>query len=252
MLRRPNNNLALAYVKRIRQKNYNMSPYAIERVGADFHETDLSGAPSGEAYASAAAIRALARDERDEAYSLMPDECALILRRALREGRTAKDRDRLWRAVKQAIIRAGADGLREVSEMGEGLEYRMLDLAYRSASFDSFVDSCASRRYTKGRIQRHAMHLLISLSHERSRGFQSRGPAYIRALGANRAGRELLAAMRKTASLPVISKASAPWDEYAKNMMNSEHLATEIWETLTDNPRARREAMLVPIMRDEC
>jgi hypothetical protein len=56
--------------------------------------------------------------------------------------------------------------------------------------------------------------------------------------------------MRKTAALPVISRASAPWDEYASAMMDFEHRSTELWETLTENPGARAEARLIPVIRD--
>jgi predicted nucleotidyltransferase len=254
LLKRPNNNLALAYVKRIREKNYDIEPRAVERLGSGFHETAVSFAD-----ASATAIRALVFEGRfEEAYSFMPDESVRLLRRAAEAGRLTNDRDRLWRAVKQAIIRCGTDGLLGISEMGEGLENRMFGVAMRSDSFDSFVDACATRRYTKGRIQRHCAHLLINLGHEDSREFQKRGPAYIRVLGATTAGRRLLADMREKATLPVITRTSAPKSAKrgdpgvatAAKIMAFEHRATEIWETLAEKPELRSEARLIPLMPD--
>jgi predicted nucleotidyltransferase len=254
LLKGPNNNLATAYVKRIREKNYHIEPFAVERVGAGFHDKEL---PVGDGAASAATIRELLRrKETERAFSLMPEECADMLRGAMDAGRLV-DAGRLWRAVRQALLRAGAEGLREISEMREGLENRMLDAAWRSESFESFVAACVSRRYTAGRIQRHAMHLLMCLSHGESRRFQRGGPAYIRALGANETGRKLLSLMREAASLPVISKASIPKHRpdfsndfpYAARMMEIEHRATEIWEMLTDNPEIRSEARRVPVIK---
>jgi predicted nucleotidyltransferase len=254
LLKSPNNNLAAAYVKRIREKNYHMTPFAVERIGAGFHSEEL---PMGYGMASAAAIRALLRmGETGRAFSLLPKECADLLRGAMDGGRLA-DGGRLWRAVRQAFLRAGAEGIRKISEIGEGLENRMLDAAWRSESFESFVSVCVSRRYTAGRIQRHAMHLLICLGHEESRRFQRSGPAYIRVLGANETGRKLLSLMRETATLPVISKASIPkrgLDSFidfprAARMMEIEHGATEIWEMLTDNPKIRSEARRVPVIK---
>jgi predicted nucleotidyltransferase len=256
LLRSPNNNLALAYVKRLREKNYNIEPFAVERIGSGFHDEEIKGVNETKGAdkiglaASAAAIRALMRGkDAESAYSFMPPECARILREAWRGGRLAVDRDRLWRALRQALLRAGREGLRSVPEMGEGLENRMIELAWRSESFDSFVNSCVTRRYPKGRIQRYCMHLLINLRHEESRRFQRTGPAYIRALGANGTGRKLLSMMRDTASLPVVSKASALKSASgAFEMMACERRSTELWEMLTERPAIRSEIRRVPLM----
>lgn len=256
LLKSPNNNLALAYVKRIREKNYDIVPVAIKRAGRGFHDERLPDAPGDRsaAVASAAAIRALMRaGEWELAYSMTPGPCAALLQEAKSGGRLVSDSGRLWRAVKQSLLRAGPEGIRAISEMGEGLENRMTAAAWRSESFESFVDACVTRRYTKGRIQRHCMHLLIGLGHDESRAFQRGGPAYIRVLGAGETGRRLLALMRDRASLPVISKASVPKGsqgapDYASRMMEIEHRATELWETLTDCPNTRSEARRVPVM----
>jgi predicted nucleotidyltransferase len=257
LLRRPNNNLALAYVKRLREKKYAIETLAVERIGAGFHDREIPSASHGAAScgeaASACAIRELLRGEMlDDACSLLPPECAGLLRRAVIDGRAASSRDMLWRAVKQAILRAGPKGISKISEMSEGLENRMFDMAFAADSFNSFVDSCSGKRYTKGRIQRHCVHLLINLTHDDSRDFQLSGPRYIRVLGADERGRKLLAQMRTSASLPVISKASVSGAENLKNakkIMDYEHVATEIWETLTREPKAKSEARFIPVMR---
>jgi predicted nucleotidyltransferase len=258
LLKRPNNNIALAYVKRLREKGYAIEALAVERIGAGFHDGRLQlgsreAAPRDE-IASAGAIRKLLRDEMlEDACSLLPPECVGLLERAVSEGRAALSYDMLWRAVKQAVLRAGAKGISKISEMSEGLENRMFGAAFGADSFGSFVDSCSGRRYTKGRIQRHCMHLLINLTHDDSRDFQLNGPQYIRVLGAGERGRKLLAEMRASASLPVISRASASGAKRrksAKKIMDYEHVATEIWETLTRKPRAGREARLIPVMRE--
>ena len=247
-LKRSNNNLALAYAGRIRQKKYALEPRPIERVGAGYHDREIDE----KEIASATAIRDLfASDDeakKNIALSLMPEEAAELLREADENGRVANNEDRLWRALKLMLLRTDAKNLANVAEMREGLENRMLRLAYEAESFDEFIDACTSRRYPRGRIQRHCMHLLIGLTHETSRSFQESGPAYIRVLGANETGRELLAAMRKRATLPVISKASVPkaLGTYAQAMMQLEHRATEIWETLTENPGTKAEARYVP------
>ncbi|GHV55966.1 nucleotidyltransferase [Synergistales bacterium] len=245
LLKQPNNNLALAYVKRLREKQYNIVPRAIERVGAGHNDTRGAG--------SATAIRELLSNRKpEEAYSLMPSRCAEILRDETDKGRAVYGQDRLWRAVKQALISGGTRRAADISEMREGLENRLIEAAYRAGSFDEFTDMCASRRYPKGRIRRHAIHILTGLNHADGRTVQASGPTYIKALGMNGRGRELLAAMRESAALPVITRSSPPRDEtgVSELIARKERAATEIWETLTDNPRARAETMMKPVIRE--
>ncbi|MDR1966373.1 MAG: nucleotidyltransferase family protein, partial [Synergistaceae bacterium] len=244
--RHPNNSLALAYIKRIREKGYPIETIAVERIGARFHDARAS---PGE-IASATAIRnLLLRSEREFAYSLLPDASSRILKRSIESGHAALSDDRLWRAVRQAMLRASPGELSDLAEMGEGLENRMARCAYEADSLGSFVSLCTSRRYPAGRIRRYCIHMLLNLRRDASLKFQKNGPAYIRVLGANPTGRELLAKMRKSATLPVISGAPRrKASPYAGEILRFERAATEIWETLTDSPRLKAESRLVPVM----
>lgn len=245
LLRRPNNNLALAYIKRIRERNLPIEPIAIERMGGGFHETE---AKPGE-FASAASIREITRARGvGEARALMPESSLRAAERAIAGGHAALDRDRLWRAIKQALLRATPRDLSQIAEMREGVENRMIRAAYSSPSYDSFLERCTSRRYPKGRIQRYCIHLLLNLQKTESRLFQANGPAYIKVLGANARGRRLLARMRQTAALPVISRSSGTLGPYASRIIQFEHTSTEIWETLTENPRPHSESRMVPVI----
>jgi predicted nucleotidyltransferase len=247
LLKRPNNNLALAYVKRIREKNYPLTPFAVRRLGAGHNDAEADG--RAEEFASAAAIRGLAASgEIARASALMPEASARLLIEARESGHSAHDGGRLWTAIKQSLLRSGARELAGIAGVSEGIENRLMDMAYRSESYDSFAGSCVSRRYPLGRIRRICAHLLLNMRQEESLEFQKKGPAYIRTLGANERGRELLCKMRRSTSLPLIARPSAPWSAYARSMMQFEHRSTELWETLTQNPRARAESRYVPIM----
>jgi predicted nucleotidyltransferase len=245
LLRCPNNNLALAYIKRIREKKLPLEPMSIERAGGGFHDTE----PRGGEFASAAAIRELA-SARDfaKARELMPERCARILERALESGRAAASRDRLWRAIKQALLRTTPRELSRIAGMREGLENRMIRAARDSSSYDAFLDLCTSRRYPKGRVRRYCVHLLLNLNASDGGMYQANGPAYIKVLGANALGRRLLARMRTTAVLPVISRSAGALGPYASRILQFEHTSTEMWETLTENPKPRAESRMVPVM----
>jgi predicted nucleotidyltransferase len=244
-LKGPNNSLGLAYVKRIREKRYHVEVSPVRRLGAGFHDRTAPGA----GFASAASIRDMILSSGMEtAGRFMPRSCAAIMRDEIKNGHAVLGRDRLWRAVKQLLIRSSREGLSEIAEMREGFENRMASRAYAADSYDSFIDMCTSRRYTRGRIQRYCMHLLLNLGREQSEKFQKNGPAYIRVLGADEKGRALLRDMRTSSALPVLSKSGGHMSEYAWEIMRFEKASTEIWETLTESPRKNAESGAFPIM----
>ena len=246
LLSTPNNNLALAYIKRIREKNYEIETLHIHRTGAGFHDRE---AEPGE-HASAASVRAaIEQGGAPAARGLVPEACAEILSSEILGGHAVIGRDRLWRAIKQAALRSSRDDMADIAEMREGLENRMRRAVYEASSLDDFVGLCTSRRYPAGRIQRYCVHLLLNLRQERSGIFQERGPAYIRVLAANDAGRDVLKLMRKTASLPLLSKPGGKMARYASEIMRFERAATEIWETLTDCPRHNAESLTYAVMK---
>ena len=87
-------------------------------------------------------------------------------------------------------------------ECTEGLEHR-LKAAAACPDMQSVVNSVSSKRYTKSRIRRLLMQLLLGND---KTIFTEAKPQYLRVLAFNNRGRSMLAQMRKTASLPVITK----------------------------------------------
>jgi predicted nucleotidyltransferase len=246
LLASPNNNLAIAYIKRMRQRNYAMEPLLIRRIGAGFHDGD---AREGET-ASASAVRRVIADGGgvERARAFVPEACAEILRDEIAGGHAVTGDARFWTAVRQSALRASPGELADIAEMREGLENLMRRAAYEAGGLAEFVGMCTSKRYPAGRIKRYCAHLLLNLRQAQSKRFQANGPAYIRVLGANEVGRELLRAMRSAASMPVLAKPGGRMSAYANEIMSFERAASEIWETLTDNPRRNAESRAFAVM----
>jgi predicted nucleotidyltransferase len=244
LLKSPNNNLALAYIKRIREKNYRMETLHIKRTGAGFHERDAqNGGASASAIREMIALRGV-----ESIREFAPKRCCEILSGEIAAGHAVIGHDRFWRAVRQAALRAETCEIADVADMREGFENKIKATAYASGSLDAFLDMCTSRRYPRGRVQRHCAHLLLNMRDAAGKRFQENGPAYIRVLGTNEKGREILRAMRDTATLPVLSKPGGRISPYAWETMRFERAATEIWETLTDSPRQGAESRVHAII----
>ena len=246
LLKSPNNNLALAYIKRIRQKKYPMETLHVQRLGPGFN--DLHTVENG--LASASAIREMIALGDEETYRpLLPEPSMDILREELSGGHAAVRKDMFWRAVRTALLRASPEELADVAEMNEGFENRMRVAAYDAVSMDDFVGRCSEKRYPRSRVRRYCAHILLNLRKEASLRFQRHGPAYLKVLGANAAGRRLLKSIKDKSPLPVLSRAGGRVGPYAREILRFERTATEIWEMLTDNPRNDAERRAVPFIR---
>lgn len=93
--------------------------------------------------------------------------------------------------------------------METGLENRFKQAADSSGSYDELLDAVCTRRYTSTRIQRILFSALAGLTNRLFETFNSNGgPSYIRVLGLNNTGRQLLSTIRDSSALPVITKAA--------------------------------------------
>ncbi|MCE5201673.1 MAG: nucleotidyltransferase family protein [Synergistaceae bacterium] len=228
-LRGSNNNLALAYIVRIHQKKWNMVPVHVQRLGAKYHNEDIAE------YSSATAVRkALAEGRIEEALAQLPPASSAIVKSAVSEGQICVGNGKLWDMLRPMLLKATPEEISRCAEIGEGIEYRLREAALRCTSFEEWSSVCSSRRYPRGRIQRHGIHFLLGLEHWTNRAFQRIGPAYIRVLGMNDIGRKLLRRMRTKATLPVITRcgAAASISEYAGKMMDYECLGAELWQQM--------------------
>ena len=244
-LRRPNNNLALAYRLHARRKGYPLRFLAVPRKGAAYHDPSFT-----EGLPSATAIRAhWLRGDRAQALEGLPPRSGALLVREADRGRVCGGPLPLWWALLRHILdRSTPEELRESAEMAEGLEHKLLKEARETRDYEQFLQRTVSRRYPRSRIQRLCVHLLLRHDHWFNRATQRLGPSWISVLGANGQGRELLRRMRQTASLPLFSRFACPPDAYSRGILALEGRAARLWESLVPGGDPEREPRSRPLM----
>lgn len=241
LLSRPNNTLAFAYAEAVLRENAGFELIPIQRTGSGYHDT-----ASGDMMSAAGVRQALARGSLS-VLDAIPQASARAVQTALVQGRCLLDDAPLWSALRLLLMRSRADDLARYAEISEGIENRFLSQYAACSSWSEFVDRTATRRYPRTRVQRQMISLLLNVTHEESREYQARGPAYIRPLAMNRRGRQLLRRISADAALPVITKpASLKGNAYAQRIMSLEFRAAAIWESLVPHPNWRRELTAVP------
>ncbi|MNU66711.1 hypothetical protein D3C71_560320 [compost metagenome] len=208
LLMQPNNSLGLHYMIALRRLGSAIKPLTIRREAAGYHDAQ----PGEGSIASATAIRRLILAKGlPEASPYMPGYAAEILARELREGRGPVTWESLRPQLLHQLLTSPTEQLSQICEMTEGLEYRIKKLLPNLAepTVTNLLQALKTKRYTHTKLQRLLVHVL--LGHNKlsfTRENLAEGPGYLRVLGFTDKGRELLKRMKKTASLPILTRPS--------------------------------------------
>lgn len=185
LLSSPNDILAVEYMRASEILKVNFNPLPIKRIGTAHDSDEVTGT-----IASATEIRRRVMSENDfDSFTPYSDF-------------DVYNPQFLDTAIISNLRLMPTEQLRNISEIGEGLENKFKAAARSASTVDELISSVKSKRYTLSRIRRIVYSSLIGLSKDTA----NLSPTYIRILGANENGRALLKTMKKTSTLPIITK----------------------------------------------
>lgn len=198
IISKPNNLLAVEYLRSVKEQGFDMEPIAVKRAGAA-HD----GGAEGD-IASASHIRELIRGGKlSEAARYMPPESFKVLKEAHGKGLVLDELSRLDCAVTAVLSRLTADDMSRLPDASEGLENRLFDAAQRGRSFDEIAMAAKTKRYALSRIRR--MLFCAFLGVEKKPGL----PNYTRVLAFNERGRQALSSLPEYEDFAFVTKPAA-------------------------------------------
>jgi len=200
LLATPNALLGLEYCKALYRRNSNIKPYAIARVGAGYHEE----ATSAEGFSSATALRALLAKEdcfSDAFLSELPAPAAELLRNTPYAPLFSEDFLLLYRTA----IDTAQDSLTSFADVSAELAAR-LSARISPCDYEAFLEHLKTKQYTRTRIERCLLHILFGLKSETLDRFRKDDISYARILGFKESATPLLKHLKKTATLPLLTK----------------------------------------------
>lgn len=195
LLKRPNNILAVEYLKAAEKLGASFDYLPILRRGAAHDSAD------GEAgFLSASEIR-----RRISAGTVpdgaLPDFSRSMMLKEMACGQLPAEVKNLERTLLYTLRRSTAEELRRLPDVSEGLECRILNAAKSATDLAALLDSIKSKRYPLARIRRILICALLGITRD-----EPVQPPYIRVLACNSNGFDLLRTARHTAKLPVVMK----------------------------------------------
>ncbi|MBQ2815197.1 MAG: nucleotidyltransferase [Clostridia bacterium] len=239
ILKNPNDTLAVEYVTALGDSE--IKPIAIKRIGAAHDGDAIDG------FASASQIRQiLLLGDIKGAAKYMPTAAAEILKSEIDSDNAPVSLKRAENAIISHLRRLSVEDIKNLPDVSEGLENRIFNAIRKGTSLDEIINKIKSKRYTMARIRR----ILLSAYLGVSRDTVLAPVPYIRILGANQKGRQILKIIKKTATLPIITRTKEvnTLDKQAVNMFSLEGNAADLYWLMSPTNKPCGKDMTDPIV----
>lgn len=237
----PNTVLAVEYLKALQICHSDMEPYLLKRIGQDYHSSALPAQTMTETqamtsdhirqesevglYASASAIRSeyLTHGMNPTLSAALPASTGRILTDAYHIN--APVTMELFYPLIQYRIWMQDRPLTDYQDITEDLANRMLAVYQPELSYTEYVDAIVNKQYTRTRIMRCLLHLLLGITHR----FVTEQRAlpdvpYARILGFRKESSALLRLIREQGSLSLVQKTKDALDEYTRQAPSAAEL----------------------------
>ncbi|MBR1704238.1 MAG: nucleotidyltransferase family protein [Clostridia bacterium] len=225
VLEGPNNIIADDYLKELERRGSPMAIEPVKRVG-NAHD----GLTATDEFASASMLRILLERGDERAFDFMPETTQVEFKRMAAVGRAPVSVEESERAILSRLRMLTAEEIAKAPDVSEGLENRIFNAIQSATSLEELYDIVKTKRYTHSRIRRIVTALYLGILPE-----DRETVPYIRVLGFNDRGLEVLKKAKETATLPVITKPSAieGLHEKARHTFELECRATNLYNLAT-------------------
>ena len=224
----PNNTLGIEYLRATSLQDAKWDVLTLQRQGA------LHGdkAPK-DGFSSATLLREMVRNGHTaEAAEYMPDAAFSVLKTVCNSGEATTHTHRLEEALLAHLRRLDEAEYADLPWLSEGLENRLYRESRTATDYQALLNAVKTRRYPMARLRRVMWASLIGVTVADTCGL----PPYIRILGMNDRGREILSLA--TPTLPLISRTSQinELDKRAKRIFALECIATDLHALAMEHP----------------
>lgn len=212
----PNNTLAIEYLNALDNLGSSIEPFTIKRSGAA-HDSDRS---DSEGFASGSALRKKILAGED--FSAAAPAVAA----------PAADLARLERAILASLRLMSADDFESIYDCANGLGARLHKAVRSAGSLSELYFLAKTKRYTLARIRRAVLCGFLGID----KHFALEKPAFIRILGMNTRGKEILAAANCAVPIDTSLKALSKKSREAARQANFTAHCTDIYALCFEKP----------------
>lgn len=230
-IKTPNDLLGLSYVKEIIFNNYNITPHCFIRTN-DYHDTTLQN------IASASAIRLALYHNKDISSSL---PCVHYYQNDLYY------LENFFPYLRYQLLMSSPQNLKTYHMVEEGLENVLIKNIIDKNNMEDYIQSLLSKRYTRPRIQRMLIHILMKNTKQDIESAMNID--YIRILAMNQKGREYIRFIKKECPYTLVNQFSAYWHP----ALDIEFKATKLLSLISSQPdeTIKKEYQGIPYIKKD-
>ena len=243
LVKKPNNILAIEYIKAIKKTKAPITPVSIKRVGEGYKSLSDSQLPS----ATLIRQKICANEDFKEG---VPEKIRALYEKSINSGSFSVP-EKYESFLRCSLLSKSRDELISLFKNRE-LASRLYKSLRECESFEDAIIKAATSRITHTRIKRAALSAAFGISHNR---FMHDTPSFVQVLAMNPRGREFLSCQRKNDSIVILTK-SADYVKYGGEKFKEQFLyeirADEIWASIANAPLSPNCFMKIsPIISDE-
>lgn len=209
----PNDLLGLAYVKEVINNDYQINLHCIKRTN-DFHSLEIKN------ICSASAIRNAIKNKIDISNQFCNYE----------DYNEFYFLDNLFPFLRYHLLTITKNDLKNLHLVDEGIENLLIDKITDCGDIEEFISILTSKRYTRSRIQRMLIHVLMNNS--KTEIVTAMNIDYIRVLKMNDIGQKYLNKIKKHCLYKIITNFSS----YRHPALDIEFKATKLLSCLSNKP----------------
>ncbi len=224
LLRSANDTLAVEYISAAKTLNSKMRFFAVKRIGIE-HDSPSS---NGQFCSASELRRMILSGEIEKCRKFMPQKSYDILVEQYDNGKISNIIF-LEKTILSALRTMSQSEYKELPDISEGIENRLYSAVRMSKSLMELTDYAATKRYTNARLRRMIISAFLK---SKADGIPEKVP-YIRILGCNAKGAEILKTARETSKIPVIMRSTAL---KGVSTFEFENKATDIYALSQSNP----------------
>lgn len=162
ILTKPNNILAIEYLKALYKTKSKIQPVFTTRSNSDYNSADLNGKDSS---ATAIRTRLLAKQKVKSIKKLVPDFTYKIIKEEIKNY-GLPDQELFGNLCSYVIKTSSAEEIKNVYDVSEGIQNRFIESAHKFKDFNELLLDVKTKRYTYTRLKRIVLRLLLKIDKE--------------------------------------------------------------------------------------
>ena len=192
ILNSPNNILAIEYLKSLKKIKSTIQPIPIKRDKVYYNDNTIV-----DEFASATAIRGLLKNNQfSEIRKVVPKSTYEILTKETELENIVLDLSKYEKEIIYNLRKMSLEEIAQLPDVSEGLEHSLKNAANFSNNINNLINIVKTKRYTITRIQRILICALLGIT-KKDVTMAKRSNSYIRVLGFNEKGKELISRIAK-------------------------------------------------------